>query len=92
MRVPLGTRAYEIHLGDGIRDDIPRLLREFCPAASYTVISDSTVAPLYGEPLSRQLDAMAPSQLLTFPAGEEYKNRDTWSTLIDQLLAAGLLP
>ncbi|MCZ6915921.1 MAG: 3-dehydroquinate synthase [Gemmatimonadetes bacterium] len=88
--VRLGERSYEIHLGEGILAELPRLVSEFCPAASYAVISDSTVGPRYAERLTQALSAAAPCRLLTFPAGEGHKTRETWSNLIDQLLEAEL--
>ena len=90
MRVPLGARAYDIHLGDGVLGNIQGLLREHCPAASYAVISDSTVGPRYAESVTGDLSALAPARLFTFPAGEEHKTRKTWGTLVDRLLEAGV--
>jgi 3-dehydroquinate synthase len=45
------------------------------------VIADATVEAALGSPLER-------ATLLTFPAGELHKSRETWGELTDQLLAA----
>jgi 3-dehydroquinate synthase len=94
IRVPLREErdvSYDILIGRGLRTRLPGLLVERCPAAGYAVISDSHVAPLYGEPLVAALrTAGMPTELLTFPAGEWNKTRDTWSALCDRLLASSL--
>jgi 3-dehydroquinate synthase len=66
----------------GSRADLPALLAERHPGATPVVISDSTVAHALGSPLSGAI-------ALDFPAGEEHKSRENWSSLTDQLLAAG---
>ncbi len=48
------------------------------------------MAPLYGQRLAEQFAGDPPCTLLAFPAGEWNKTRETWGTLTDQLLAAGL--
>ena len=90
MHIPLGDASYDIILGAGLLARAPQLLTQRCPAASYAVITDSTVAPLYGEPLASALAGEVPARLFTFPAGEWNKTRETWSTLTDQLLTAGI--
>lgn len=66
----------------GARADLPALLAERHPAAIPVVISDSNVARALGSPLPGAI-------ALDFPAGEEHKSRECWSSLTDQLLAAG---
>ena len=84
-----GDASYDIVVGEGLLDDLPDRLEQSCPAALYVVISDATVAPLYGEEIAERIGESAPSHLVTFPAGESHKTRETWATLTDQLLAAG---
>jgi 3-dehydroquinate synthase len=48
------------------------------------------VGPLYGDPLVANLRKHAPAVLITFPAGEWNKTRETWAHLTDRLLGAGL--
>jgi 3-dehydroquinate synthase len=88
--MPLGTAAYDIVIGDGLLAELPALLRKYCPAAHYALISDTHVAPLYGERIRTSLAADARVSVMTFPAGEWNKTRETWSALTDQLLAAGI--
>jgi 3-dehydroquinate synthase len=88
--VPLAGAAYDIVIGDGVLADLPGLLERYCPSAHYAIISDSHVAPLYGERVRSALAQRANVTTAVFTAGEWNKNRETWSSLTDQLLAAGL--
>ncbi len=70
--------------------DLATTVADTCPAASYVVISDSNVGPLYAEQVVNRISDVAPTHLITFPAGERHKTRKTWSTLTDQMLDAGV--
>jgi 3-dehydroquinate synthase len=83
--------AYEIIVGRGVLAQLPRLLRERCPAHRYALITDSRVGTLYGERVSALLaDAGLPARVFTFPAGEWNKDRATWADLCDRLVDAGV--
>ena len=69
---------------------LPELLARNCPAAHYAVISDSTVAPLYAEAAAAALSGVARATVVTFPAGEWNKTRETWAGITDRMLAAGV--
>ena len=92
VRVPLiGHRdaSYDILIKAGLVQQLDTILTEYCPAAAYAVISDSHVAKLYGEDVLKRLSAIGHrAELLTFPAGEWNKTRDTWASLSDRMLAA----
>ena len=92
IRVPLVEQrdaSYDILIGSGLVPQLDTILKQYCPAAAYAIISDSQVAKLYGEDLLKRLSASGyRAQLLTFPAGEWNKTRDTWAALSDQMLAA----
>jgi len=94
IRVPLVEKrdaSYDILISSGLVRQVDRLLREYCPAAAYALISDSHVGKLYGESIAKQIvGAGHQVELLTFPAGEWNKTRDTWATLSDRMLAARL--
>jgi len=92
IRVPLVEQrdaSYDILIGAGLVRQLDKILPEYCPSAAYAVISDSHVGKLYGEDLTKQLLAIGYQvELLTFPAGEWNKTRDTWASLSDRMLAA----
>ncbi|MBI2614204.1 MAG: 3-dehydroquinate synthase [Gemmatimonadetes bacterium] len=77
-------------LGDGLLAHLPQLLSRHCPAEHYAVITDSTVAPLYGEAAAAALRGVARATVVTFPSGEWNKTRETWAGITDRLLAAGV--
>lgn len=81
-----GDASYDILIGRQLLAGLDSLLAQHCPAARYVVITDAHVAPLYGESIASRLRA----PLLTFPAGEWNKTRETWATLSDRMLAAQL--
>ncbi len=83
--------SYDVLVGRGILDQLPRLLAARCPAPLYAVVADRRVAELYGARVLALLEgAGAAARLFTFPAGEWNKVRDTWTDLTDRLLAAHL--
>jgi 3-dehydroquinate synthase len=82
--------SYDILIDRALLAGLPRLLAARCPAARYALISDSQVAKLYGASIAAALGAAGlASELLTFPAGERSKTRETWTALCDRMLAAG---
>src|SRR5205085_3051769 len=88
--VPLPGAPYDILIGDGLLPDLPRLLRQYCPAAHYAIITDTHVAPLFAEAIRAALAADAEVTIAAFPAGAWNKTRETWTALTDLLLAVGL--
>ena len=92
IRVPLVEKrdaSYDILIKAGLVRQLDTILEEYCPAAAYAVISDAHVGKLYGEELVQQLSAGDHRvELLTFPAGESNKTRETWASLSDRMLAA----
>jgi 3-dehydroquinate synthase len=81
--------SYDIVIGRGLLAELPALLARHCPAARYAVITDSHVAPAYGDRLVTQLqDGKLPATLFAFPAGEWNKTRETWAAVSDRMLAA----
>jgi 3-dehydroquinate synthase len=92
VRVPLVEQrdaSYDILIDSGLIRELGQILERYCPAPALAIISDSHVGKLYGEDITQRLSAAGyRAELLTFPAGEENKNRDTWASLSDRMLAA----
>lgn len=80
----VGTYPVVIRPG-ALSDALPAFVREhaFSRAA---VVTNTTIAPLYGETLVR---ALPDACLIMVPDGEAYKTLDTLRTLYDALLAEG---
>jgi 3-dehydroquinate synthase len=53
------------------------------------IITDSNVGPLYAGAVAAALPDLAPV-IVTVPAGEQHKTRETWADVSDQLLRHGI--
>ena len=78
INVPLGERAYDIHIGSGLLDQVGALVKPRLAGAKVLVVADATVAAAHGTRLLASLTAagLAPT-LFTFPAGEPSKTLAT---------------
>jgi 3-dehydroquinate synthase len=80
--------SYRVVVAPGSLDRAGELAREAAPAYRYVIITDSEVGPIYAERVAASfVDARA--DVLTIPAGEHYKTRQSWGELTDELLALG---
>lgn len=86
LTVELGERSYPIHIGAGLLDDAA-LLKPHIGGRQVCIVTNTTVASLYLEPLR---EALAGYQLLevVLPDGEQYKNLSELNLVFDALLAA----
>lgn len=84
--------SYEIHMEPGILGRCGEEIRPLLPrAVRALVITDSNVAPLYGETVRASLEqAGFAAALHIFPAGEEHKTLDTVAAMLEACCAAGL--
>lgn len=89
-RASAADASYEVLTASGLRRSLPDLLARYGAAHRYAIISDSTVAELYGGPVLAALrGAGQTADLFPFPAGEAHKTRASWASLSDALLGAG---
>jgi 3-dehydroquinate synthase len=71
--------------------ELPDLLSHHVGASRYVLIGDDRVSALHGAQLFDAIASHGREALsLTFPAGEENKNRTEWARLTDSILAAGI--
>lgn len=85
------SRTCPVRIGHGVLDRLVRRLGERPLGHSIVLVADSNVAPLYAVPLKERLQkGSVEIHLLTFPAGEAHKTRETKGALEDQLLALGV--
>ena len=91
VAIPSGSgHSYEILLGVELPNGVADQILEGVPAARWAVISDSIVGPLYADALTDALRSRGEvAECITFPAGEETKNRDTVAEIQDQLIDLG---
>jgi len=85
VTVDLGERSYPIFIDSGLID--ADLLLPFIPSQRAVIISNTTVAPLYAERLTRSLESGGKTvDLLALPDGEQYKNLETLERIYDFLM------
>ncbi|HZY15216.1 MAG TPA: 3-dehydroquinate synthase [Ramlibacter sp.] len=89
VRIALGERSYDILIGTGLLDD-PASWQGLPPAASALVVSNTTVAPLYGQRLRASLAPHYHAVTeVVLADGEAHKDWPTLNRIFDTLLAAG---
>ncbi len=86
LTVELGDRAYPIHIGTGLLEQ-GELLRPHLAQKRVAIVTNTTVAPLYLDKLTRTLQQLEVNVLpIVLPDGEAYKNSDTLNRIYDALL------
>lgn len=83
IRVTAPGGDYDIHIISGLLGNIS----DYLPAGKIVVITNTTLAPLYGESVCRNL---TDARVVTMPDGEQFKTLDTVSKLYVDLVDAGL--
>lgn len=86
LSLPGPTERCEILLERGSLERLPGLLATHAAAPRYVVISDRTVAALYGAAVQGRLrSAGLSADLVTFPPGEVNKTPARWVELLESL-------
>jgi 3-dehydroquinate synthase len=86
VRVPLGSRSYEIHVGPGLLADLGRRCRALSLGSRCAVLTDRNVGPRYAAAALESLRAAGFSPvLLTVPSGERAKSLAVFARCHDQL-------
>jgi len=86
ITVDLNERAYPIHIGTALLTR-PELILPHLARKQAAIVTNTTVAPLYLEALSKPLMAEGVDIVtIILPDGEEYKNSDTLNLIYDALL------
>ena len=80
-------KSYNIVIEEGVMGQIPSLLKEAGLGHKFAIITDSTVKSLYGAGLSERFsENNLLNRIISFPAGEQNKNRETKAWIEDQML------
>lgn len=92
VRVPLGERAYDVLIGDGLLAQAGRLVRARLPKARRAgIVCDETVAGLHLDALLRGLEQGGiDAAVVRVPPGESTKSFRHLEEVLDRLLEAGL--
>ena len=89
FNVNLGTRSYPIQLENEAAATLPSLLKTTFPKNRFALVTNSTVAGLYADLIAgwkSTLDCV----VYEMPDGEQFKTIETWSAILDFLLASKL--
>jgi 3-dehydroquinate synthase len=84
LQVELGDRSYPIYLGGGLIEHTD-LYRCHITGRQVMLVTNETIAPLYLARVEAALRGFDLARVL-LPDGEEYKNLDLWSRILDDLL------
>jgi len=91
VRVPLGERAYDVHIAPGLLARAGEIVAPLTARKHIAVVTDATVARLHLEPLRTALAAAGLTVEPTIvPPGEATKNWRTLETVVESLLAFGV--
>ena len=86
LNVALGQRAYPIHIGSGLLDQTDLILAHLL-SKQVAIVSNTTVAPLYLERITKPLREAGISIIeIILPDGEQYKNSETLHLIYDALI------
>lgn len=87
LTVGLAERSYPIHIGRDLLTCVDLLLPHL-PQKRVAIVSNTTVAPLYLEKLSKMLESNGIRVVsIILPDGEKYKNSATLNLIYDALLS-----
>jgi 3-dehydroquinate synthase len=84
LKVELGSRSYPILIGDGLLTQTA-LFDRYVPGRDVLVVSNTTVAPLYLEPLAGALGSRRRVEAI-LPDGESHKTLANVARLLDVLV------
>lgn len=89
LQVDLGDRSYPIYIGTNLIDQ-PHLFGACEKATSIYIVTNTTVAPLYAQHLTKTLEALGkPVKTIVLPDGESYKDWKNLQLIFDDLLKFG---
>ena len=85
------AHRYPALIGSGLLDQLGECVRKYLLRKTCAIISDSNVAPLFGDRVSRSLTSAGfQPTLITIPSGETSKTLEQAGGICDQMIAAGL--
>ncbi len=91
VRVELGTRAYDVIVGDNLLDEAGERIARLQPNAKCVIVTDEKVADLHLRRLERSLKAYEiDSVSVVVPAGEASKSFAILERVLDEILVARL--
>ncbi len=91
LTVGLGSRAYDIVVGEGLIADAGRHIRPLLKRPRVVTVTDANVAPLHLEPFQAALEgAGIAHETIVLPSGEATKDFAHLESLADKILGSGI--
>jgi 3-dehydroquinate synthase len=91
VEVQAAKHSYRALIGAGLSASAGHAIKDVLSPAQCAVISDTNVAPRFGDQLQKSLTAAGyQPKLITVPAGEESKTLEEAGDICEQMLASGL--
>jgi 3-dehydroquinate synthase len=91
IEVHAAKHSYRALIGAGLLATAADAIKDVLSSAPCAVISDTNVAPRFGDQVQKSLAAAGyEPKLITVPAGEESKTLEQAGNVCEQMLAAGL--
>ena len=86
LHIQLENRSYPIYIGEGLLSQI-KLIEPHLKQKHVAIVTNTTVAPLYLDPLLTLLKQHGIKVFpIILPDGESYKNQETLNLIYDALL------
>jgi 3-dehydroquinate synthase len=91
LKIRSAAQSYPVLVGSGLLEQLGNYARKYLREKTCAIISDTNVAPLFGDRIKRSLrSANFQPTLITIPAGEKSKTLEQAGAICDQMIAAGL--
>ena len=91
VEVRASPHQYHVLIESGLLASVGDVVKKQLGGLHCAVISDTNVAPLFGDRVKRSLTAAGfQPELITIPAGEKSKTLEQSGAICDQMIAAGL--
>ncbi len=91
VEVRASPHHYDVLIESGLLASVGDVVKKQLGGLHCAVISDTNVAPLFGDRVKRSLTAAGfQPELITIPAGEKSKTLEQSGAICDQMIAAGL--
>jgi 3-dehydroquinate synthase len=84
LNIDLGERSYPVYIGYELLRDT-KIFQLHLISTQVMVVTNTTVAPLYLESVHQALSGFK-VQTVILPDGEQYKEINTWNSIINELL------
>jgi 3-dehydroquinate synthase len=89
--VSLHEHRYAVLIGPGLMEQLGQRAHKFLGGKTCAIITDSTVAPRFADPVKRSLTSVGFNpNVIAIPAGEKSKTLKQVGRICEQMIAAGL--